>query len=56
MVIQRNLPVHVWGTAAPTENVTVTFRGESRSTHADRLGLWSVFLAPGSAGGPFDSR
>ncbi len=56
MVIQRNLPVHVWGTAAPTENVTVTFRGESRSTHADRLGLWSVFLAPGSAGGPFDLK
>ena len=56
MVIQRNLPVHVWGTATPGESVAVSFRGESRSTHADRLGLWSVFLPPGSAGGPFELK
>lgn len=54
MVIQRDLPVHVWGTAAPSEQVTVIFRGETRSTEADRLGQWSVDLVPGGAGGPFD--
>jgi sialate O-acetylesterase len=53
MVVQRNLPVHVWGMAAPDEGVNVTFRGELRTTHADRLGRWSVYLAPGTAGGPF---
>ena len=34
MVIQRGLPVHVWGMAAPNELVTVTFRGETKP--ADR--------------------
>jgi sialate O-acetylesterase len=53
MVVQRDLPVHVWGTAAPNEEVTVSFRSESRTAHADRLGKWSLYLAPGSAGGPF---
>ena len=53
MVIQRGVPVHVWGMASPQENVTVTFRGETKSTNADELGRWSLYLAPGEAGGPF---
>jgi sialate O-acetylesterase len=53
MVVQRGLPVHVWGTAAPRESVTVTFRGETKSGTADDLGRWSVSLSPGEAGGPF---
>ncbi len=53
MVVQRGLPVHVWGRATEHENVTVTFRGETRSTAADDLGRWSVYLTPGEAGGPF---
>jgi sialate O-acetylesterase len=54
MVVQRGLPVHVWGSAAPGEAVTVSFRGGSRATAADSLGRWSVYLPPGEAGGPFD--
>jgi len=54
MVVQRNLPVHIWGKAAPKEAVSVAFRGASQSTAADALGRWSVFLPPGEAGGPFD--
>jgi sialate O-acetylesterase len=53
MVVQRGLPVHVWGMAAPQEGVSVMFRGETRSTNADELGRWSLYLAPGEAGGPF---
>jgi sialate O-acetylesterase len=53
MVVQRDLPVHIWGTAAPGEEVGVNFRGETRSTKAGQLGRWSVYLAPGAAGGPF---
>jgi sialate O-acetylesterase len=49
MVVQRELPVHVWGMAAPGEDVSVSFRGESRSTKASRLGRWNVYLAPGAA-------
>jgi sialate O-acetylesterase len=54
MVIQRDLPVHIWGKAAPDEAVSVTFRGATRSAKADGLGRWSVYLPPGDAGGPFD--
>ena len=54
MVLQRNQPVHVWGWATPTETVTVQFRGQSRTTQVDDLGRWSLYLAPGAAGGPFD--
>jgi sialate O-acetylesterase len=53
MVMQRDLPVHVWGMAAPGEQVSVSFRGESRVTKAGELGRWSVYLSPGAAGGPF---
>lgn len=54
MVIQRDLPVHVWGKAAAGESVSVSFRGGTRTTAADGLGLWSVWLPPGPAGGPFE--
>jgi sialate O-acetylesterase len=53
MVIQRELPVHVWGVATPGEAVRVSFRGETRSTQANPLGRWSLYLKPGAAGGPF---
>ena len=54
MVVQRNLPVHVWGNATPGEGVMVSFRGESRGVNADGRGHWSVYLKPGEAGGPFE--
>lgn len=53
MVVQRDLPVHVWGMATPGQDVRVSFRGETRSAKAGKLGRWSVFLSPGPAGGPF---
>ncbi len=54
MVVQRGVPVHVWGQAAPGEAVSVKFRGASRNTKADELGRWSVHLPAGDAGGPFE--
>jgi sialate O-acetylesterase len=53
MVVQRDLPVHVWGMAVPGERVSVTFRDQTRSTAAGALGRWSLYLSPGAAGGPF---
>ena len=53
MVIQRDLPVHVWGAMTPSEGVSVSFRGETSSTQANPLGRWSLYLKPGAAGGPF---
>lgn len=54
MVIQRGLPVHIWGKAAPGEAVNVTLGDDSTSTTADSLGFWSVYLPPREAGGPFE--
>lgn len=54
MVVQRDLPVHVWGTAEPDEAVEVKFRGQGMSTAAAADGRWEVYLDPGSAGGPFE--
>jgi len=53
MVVQRDLPVHVWGWATSGEEVSVAFRGVTRSVKAGKLGRWSVYLPPGVAGGPF---
>ena len=53
MVVQREIPLHLWGQAAPGETVTATFRGESRSVAADELGRFGLYLPPSAAGGPF---
>ena len=42
MVIQRNLPVHVWGRATPGEQVTVTFRNETKTVTTGPLGHLSL--------------
>jgi sialate O-acetylesterase len=56
MVVQRGLPVHVWGTAAPGEAVTVTFHGATRAATMDRFGRFEAYLPPCEAGGPFSLK
>lgn len=53
MVLQRDMPIHVWGTAAPGEQVSVSFHGKSTTATADIRGRWSVYLPAQAAGGPF---
>lgn len=45
-IVQRYMPVPVWGTAAPGESVEVSFNGQTVSTIADGDGNWMVTLAP----------
>lgn len=52
MVLQREMPVPVWGWADPGEEVTVVFRDQAAQTTADAAGKWSVKLAPLSVGEP----
>jgi sialate O-acetylesterase len=56
MVLQRNLDIKVWGWAAPAEQVTVTFRGKTVKTKADKQGNWLVKLPSGVEGGPFEMQ
>ncbi|QDU96032.1 sialate O-acetylesterase [Lignipirellula cremea] len=44
MVLQRELPVPVWGWAEPGEKVTVQFGDQSQSTEAGKDGRWQVTL------------
>jgi sialate O-acetylesterase len=49
MVLQRGLPLPVWGTAAPGERVSVSFGGGAATAVADAEGRWRVTLAPQAA-------
>ena len=44
MVLQRQMPVPVWGWATPGASVTVKFAGQSKSTRAAADGKWLVKL------------
>jgi sialate O-acetylesterase len=44
MVLQRGMPVPIWGTASPGEEVTVKFAGQTKTAKADEKGAWSVKL------------
>lgn len=48
-VLQRGAGVPIWGTAKRGEKLTVTFRGQTLATRADREGNWRVDLAPMAA-------
>jgi len=45
-VLQREMPVPVWGWADVGETVTVEFAGQRRTATADGTGRWSVRLEP----------
>lgn len=46
MLLQRDAPVRIFGSAAPGETVTVSFRGQTAKTAADELGRWEAWLQP----------
>ena len=49
MVLQREMPVRVWGTADAGEKVQVVFASASAETAADASGKWMVELPPMAA-------
>ncbi|MBS1527414.1 MAG: sialate O-acetylesterase, partial [Bacteroidetes bacterium] len=53
MVLQRNQPVPVWGTAGRNRKVTLRFNGQKINTLADGDGNWRVVLRPMKEGGPY---
>ena len=53
MVLQRKMPIHIWGSADAKEIVYVTLNGISQSATTDRAGKWEVLLPAMEAGGPF---
>jgi sialate O-acetylesterase len=53
-VLQRDMPVPVWGWAEPGEKVTVAIAEQSHTVKADDKGKWRVYLSPLSVGEPLD--
>ncbi len=53
MVLQRDQPLPVWGTATPGARLQVGIDGERASTTVGTDGSWKVVLPQHAAGGPF---
>ena len=55
MVLQKDIPLPIWGWASPGEEVTVTLGGSTVKSTADGAGKWKVVLpAIKTAGGPHE--
>jgi sialate O-acetylesterase len=54
MVLQRDVPVNIWGWANAGEKVTVTFNNQKVSSKTAKNGEWKVQLKPLTAGGPYE--
>lgn len=53
MILQRELPVTIWGTADQGEAIVVTFQKKKYTATADNAGDWKVTLPAMKAGGPY---
>lgn len=54
MVLQRELPIKVWGWADKREKITVIFHEDTINIKADKKGNWSVEFKALPAGGPYE--
>lgn len=54
MVVQRNTPIHLWGTSSPGENISVKFLGQTYKTKGSQEGKWGLQLPAMKAGGPYN--
>ena len=54
LVLQRGMPVPVWGWGEPGETVRVEVAGVSAETVVKPDGTWKLFLPKLKAGGPYD--
>ena len=54
MVLQRDLPIIIWGWADKREKITITFLDETVEAKADKKGHWTAELKPIGAGGPYE--
>src|SRR5262245_30929904 len=52
MLVQRDVPVRIFGKAQPGEAVSVAFRGQTVQTVTDATGRWEAWLKPLTGGPP----
>jgi sialate O-acetylesterase len=56
MVLQRDKPLNIFGTAEPGEEVQVALKGQTETATAGDKGRWLVKLKPVQVGDPFEVR
>ena len=56
MVLQRDVPVKIWGWAEKNATVSVTFNGQLTKAKANAKGMWLATLKPMKHGGPFEMK
>jgi sialate O-acetylesterase len=56
MVLQRDMPVKIWGWANPGEKINVTFKGKKIRAVGDSKGNWACTLPATPAGGPYEIK
>lgn len=54
MVLQRGVPLTVWGTASPGTKIQLTFKRKKFSAVAKRDSQWAIGIGQYPAGGPFE--
>jgi sialate O-acetylesterase len=53
LIVQRDVPIKIWGWAAPNEKISIAFNKANYPTAADENGQWEVQLSAQKAGGPY---
>ncbi|MBN8865642.1 MAG: 9-O-acetylesterase [Sphingobacteriales bacterium] len=53
MVLQRQMPIRIWGKASPGQSIRVGLHDQEKTARADAGGEWSLALDPEEAGGPY---
>lgn len=54
MILQRDMPLKIWGWADRNEKISVCFNGHEVTTVVEKSGEWAVELPPMKYGGPFE--
>ncbi|HOO83714.1 MAG TPA: hypothetical protein PLS94_04060, partial [Prolixibacteraceae bacterium] len=54
MVLQRNVPIKLWGWAKPGEKISLKFNNRTYITNANTDSTWQLVLEQQNAGGPYN--
>jgi len=56
MVLQRDIPLKIWGWADPGEKIKIEFIGKNYEARTDKQGNWNAELPATAAGGPYNMK
>ena len=56
MILQRNLPIKIWGWGDAGEKIKISFKNQDYSAVTDPGGKWIVIISPSDVGGPYDMQ